>query len=100
VRTVLVTVNSMLIALAFLVMAWPAAVAGADEPTGLCGRCGDGYCAAQCGETATSCPKDCGGSVESLACADSRCGKCGDGYCAAQCGETATSCPRDCGWSY
>jgi hypothetical protein len=26
----------------------------------LCGRCGDGYCAKQCGETATSCPKDCG----------------------------------------
>ncbi len=26
----------------------------------LCGRCGDGFCAATCGETATSCPKDCG----------------------------------------
>jgi hypothetical protein len=27
----------------------------------LCGRCGDGYCAKQCGETAQSCPADCGG---------------------------------------
>jgi hypothetical protein len=27
----------------------------------LCGRCGDGQCAKTCGETATSCPKDCGG---------------------------------------
>ncbi len=26
----------------------------------LCGRCGDGYCAKTCGETATSCPRDCG----------------------------------------
>jgi uncharacterized low-complexity protein len=26
----------------------------------LCGRCGDGFCAKTCGETATSCPKDCG----------------------------------------
>jgi hypothetical protein len=25
-----------------------------------CGRCGDNYCAKQCGETATSCPQDCG----------------------------------------
>ncbi len=27
----------------------------------LCGRCGDGSCVRQCGETATSCPADCGG---------------------------------------
>jgi hypothetical protein len=27
----------------------------------LCGRCGDGQCVKSCGETATSCPKDCGG---------------------------------------
>jgi len=26
----------------------------------MCGRCGDHYCAKQCGETATSCPVDCG----------------------------------------
>lgn len=58
-----------------------------------CGRCGDGFCAAQCGETAGNCPKDCG-VVESFALA---CGKCGDGHCTAQCGETATSCPKDCG---
>jgi hypothetical protein len=27
----------------------------------LCGRCGDGQCVKSCGETATSCPADCGG---------------------------------------
>jgi hypothetical protein len=26
-----------------------------------CGKCGDGACVRQCGETATSCPADCGG---------------------------------------
>jgi hypothetical protein len=26
----------------------------------LCGRCGDGACVKSCGETVTSCPKDCG----------------------------------------
>ena len=25
-----------------------------------CGKCGDGYCNKRCGETATSCPRDCG----------------------------------------
>lgn len=25
-----------------------------------CGKCGDGQCVRQCGETATSCPIDCG----------------------------------------
>lgn len=58
-----------------------------------CGRCGDGFCAVQCGETAENCPKDCG-VVESVLLA---CGKCGDGKCTAQCGETSTSCPKDCG---
>lgn len=29
-----------------------------------CGRCGDGQCVKSCGETATSCPVDCGGSGE------------------------------------
>ena len=59
--------------------------------TAACGKCGDGYCAKQCGETAQSCPQDCG-AVERLAC-----GKCGDGRCTPQCGETAASCPKDCG---
>jgi hypothetical protein len=27
----------------------------------MCGRCGDGQCVKSCGETATSCPRDCGG---------------------------------------
>jgi hypothetical protein len=26
----------------------------------MCGRCGDGQCVKQCGETATNCPADCG----------------------------------------
>jgi hypothetical protein len=26
-----------------------------------CGKCGDGYCNPRCGETAQSCPRDCGG---------------------------------------
>lgn len=29
-----------------------------------CGKCGDGRCVPQCGETATSCPVDCGGGGE------------------------------------
>jgi len=59
-----------------------------------CGKCGDGFCAKQCGETAETCPRDCGvvDSVQLLAC-----GKCGDGRCTPQCGETAQTCPRDCG---
>lgn len=27
-----------------------------------CGRCGDGQCVKSCGENATSCPQDCGGT--------------------------------------
>lgn len=35
----------------------------ADEAgNAMCGKCGDGYCNPRCGETATSCPKDCGGT--------------------------------------
>ena len=25
-----------------------------------CGKCGDNYCNPRCGETATTCPRDCG----------------------------------------
>ncbi len=32
-----------------------------------CGKCGDGTCVPQCGETALSCPVDCGGSETSSA---------------------------------
>ena len=36
----------------------------ADETAdAMCGKCGDGYCNPRCGETATSCPKDCGGTT-------------------------------------
>jgi len=66
----------------------------ADETAdAMCGKCGDGYCNPRCGETATSCPRDCGATTA----ADAMCGKCGDGYCNPRCGETATSCPKDCG---
>jgi hypothetical protein len=34
--------------------------------TNACGKCGDGYCNKRCGETTSSCPKDCGGSAESV----------------------------------
>ena len=64
-----------------------------DDSVGRCGKCGDNYCNPRCGETATSCPRDCGGTTSVAA----ACGKCGDGYCNPRCGETATSCPRDCG---
>ena len=32
-----------------------------------CGKCGDGSCVASCGETATTCPRDCGGGGETSA---------------------------------
>ncbi len=32
----------------------------ACEIAGSCGKCGDGYCAKQCGENARNCPRDCG----------------------------------------
>ncbi|MCA1714596.1 MAG: hypothetical protein LC715_05600 [Gammaproteobacteria bacterium] len=63
--------------------------------TSACGKCGDGHCTPQCGETAQSCPKDCGG-VDTIKLA---CGKCGDGRCTPQCGENAETCPKDCGYS-
>ncbi len=31
-----------------------------DVAAAACGKCGDGYCNKRCGETATSCPRDCG----------------------------------------
>jgi hypothetical protein len=65
-----------------------------------CGKCGDGQCVKQCGETPTSCPRDCGISSPSVKSSKAAaCGKCGDGQCVKQCGETATSCPKDCGGS-
>lgn len=72
-----------------------------DVAGAACGRCGDNFCNPRCGETATSCPKDCGGvtlgtqpTVEPI---ELMCGKCGDNFCNPRCGETAASCPRDCG---
>lgn len=64
-----------------------------DADVAACGKCGDGYCNPRCGENATNCPRDCGGTTSVAA----ACGKCGDGYCNPRCGENATSCPRDCG---
>lgn len=40
------------------VQSGPEAVSGQEQL--MCGRCGDLYCAKQCGETAMSCPMDCG----------------------------------------
>lgn len=34
------------------------------EAANACGRCGDRYCATQCGENAVNCPKDCAGVAE------------------------------------
>lgn len=46
----------------FLMGAAPVAQSteGGDEQRVCQQRCGDGYCATRCGETATSCPADCG----------------------------------------
>ena len=73
----------------------PAPTFDAADSVAACGKCGDNYCNPRCGETATSCPRDCGGGGTTVAA--NACGKCGDGYCNPRCGETATSCPRDCG---
>jgi hypothetical protein len=40
-------------------MSSPAEFAPTTE-VNMCGRCGDGQCVKSCGETATSCPADCG----------------------------------------
>jgi hypothetical protein len=81
--------------------------ASADSKTNVsaarCGKCGDGSCVKSCGETALSCPIDCGGVPQpSLAAVETAqapsCGRCGDGWCVEMCGETAANCPADCGW--
>lgn len=82
----------LLLATAMAVAATPSKGRVCATQTAACGKCGDGYCAKQCGETAQSCPADCGVDRVRLAC-----GKCGDGRCTPQCGETATTCPKDCG---
>lgn len=83
---------ALLLMTGMVLAASPSAGKPCDTQTAACGKCGDGYCAKQCGETSKSCPADCGVEREQLAC-----GKCGDGRCTPQCGETATSCPKDCG---
>lgn len=40
----------------------PADCAPRSEVAARCGKCGDGNCVRQCGETAETCPVDCGGS--------------------------------------
>jgi hypothetical protein len=40
-------------------MTAPAECASTSQEN-FCGRCGDGQCVKSCGETATSCPVDCG----------------------------------------
>ena len=34
-----------------------------ESDVAMCGKCGDGYCNPRCGETSTSCPRDCGGTT-------------------------------------
>jgi hypothetical protein len=80
--------------------------------------CGDGSCNGDDGETADSCPLDCGPTCETLAdclgqdwdapcegrwnCETENCvevcdyDSCGDGSCSAAQGEDEGSCPRDC----
>jgi len=41
-------------------VATPTVESSAPAQELMCGKCGDGYCAKTCGETATSCPRDCG----------------------------------------
>jgi hypothetical protein len=71
-----------------------------------CAKCGDGQCQTSCGESARTCPKDCGGGTPSAAPAElvepapvpaAGCAKCGDGQCQTSCGENASTCPKDCG---
>jgi hypothetical protein len=51
-----------------------------------CGAyCGDGMCQHDCGESAWTCPTDCGSG-----------GSCGDGFCDVFQGECASNCPQDC----
>jgi hypothetical protein len=38
-----------------------------SELAAACGKCGDGRCVKQCGETPTSCPADCGISSDTVA---------------------------------
>jgi hypothetical protein len=64
--------SAIIVAFALVPYAGPAPSSGPEGPEALvsgdstpapapaCGKCGDGYCAKQCGETAQSCPKDCG----------------------------------------
>ncbi len=62
--------------------------------TARCGKCGDGACVPQCGETAASCPIDCG-TPSTSATQVASCQRCGDGYCAPSC-ENERTCPADC----
>ena len=67
--------------------------------------CGDGLCAAACGENQLLCPIDChkcGDNVCSPGegpntCAEDCCGGCGDGKCVGYaCGENPITCVQDC----
>lgn len=72
----------------------PVCTFGADDKAteAMCGKCGDGFCNPSCGETPTTCPRDCGATTVT----EAMCGRCGDGFCNPSCGETATTCPKDC----
>ena len=68
--------------------------------------CGDGTCAAACGESGATCPTDCSVCGDGACspgespkkCPADCCGGCGDGKCVGyDCGENPTTCPKDCG---
>lgn len=71
IRPILSTFRHVLFAaFAAAALAAPSVMAtspNASQPScenGACGRCGDGFCNKRCGETAASCPGDCGTSTE------------------------------------
>lgn len=83
-----------------------AEVETSGDVTVLVCTCGDGNCAAACGETLTTCSSDCkicGDKVCSPGegpkdCKVDCCGACGDGVCKGyDCGEDPTTCFTDCG---
>ena len=57
-RTLLIV--AAVLALAFGALSFGMLAGGGETTAGACQRCGDGYCARSC-ESATTCPKDCGG---------------------------------------
>lgn len=60
-RALLIVFAVLTIAFGAISLGLPWAAGGGEPTAGACARCGDGVCARSC-ESATSCPRDCGGS--------------------------------------